>query len=251
VNKLPRFVRYLSSDTWVGASPLKATISSDFFRGQLTVRADGPRWPDPPEDWKVAHESEGGVLNRIPRGEGAIYLLLDDYVWCNAGFDDGENALVLASILNREIHGGLLGFDENRHGHGAAESFVVFLHALPGAASFMWISAILGGAYFFGRNVRFGPPEPFNRPERRTAREYIDAVAHLYERARAAPLVVEAVSDRIRHLGNRRAGTDPIAQELLAEAEQFVADAERPANPDKARQFVSRLNQFRKNTYGS
>src|SRR5580658_8776228 len=106
-------------------------------------------------------------------------------------------------VLAREVQGGVFGFDEYRHGHGRVESFSTFLLRLPGAGNFCLIAAVLVGIYFFGRNVRFGPPELFVVPERRTAREYVEAAAFLNQRARAAPLAVESIVRRIRAISLR------------------------------------------------
>ena len=165
--------------------------------GQLTVSADGPRWKQrtPPSKQpsadtvktdrvqQLAGDDRGGVLFRFPRGAGALYLLLDDFAWTNAGLDHGENARVLGNILAREVKGGVLGIDEYRHGHGRAESFLTYLLGVPGASLAALVLLGWGILYLYGRNVRLRPVEDDPIFERRTAREYVDAVAGLHERA--------------------------------------------------------------------
>jgi hypothetical protein len=217
----------------------------------LTVRADGPRWSKKLDGGETAADSNGVVWFRKEIEKGAIYFLLDDFAWTNAGFDHPGNAEALAAVLAREVRGGVFGFDEYRHGHGRVESFSTFLLRLPGAGAFCLIAAVLVGVYFFGRNVRFGPPEPFVVPERRTAREYVEAAAFLNQRARAAPLAVESIVRRIRAISLRRGHLNPEMQELLREGECFVASGARPANPSEVCTLARKLIALRKKLYGT
>ena len=151
------------------------------------------------------------------------------------------------TILGRELRGGVLAFDEYRHGHGRAESFLVYLLNLPGSSAFLWLGVIWALLYCYGRNVRLKPVEAYVEHERRTAQEYIDAVAQLYERARAAPLVVEAVARRLRQLSrSRRRNARRRSTALLQTAEDYVKKEERPASPTAAIDLVKQLIQLRK-----
>ncbi len=241
--------------------------------GILTVDMKGPRWitaptpapgpvasratPPPvaqdtdPTPWQLAGDQRGGVLYRIPVGHGTVYVLLDDFAWTNTGLDHGDNARVLAQLLGREIRGGVLALDEYRHGHGRAESFLTYLLNLPGSSALIWLAAIWAMLYLYGRNVRLKPVEAYVERERRTAQEYIDAVAQLYERARAAPLVVEAVARRLRQLSRSRAEHSPAVAELLQRAEDYTKAEERPASPTAAIHLVQQLIQLRKRIYGT
>lgn len=230
--------------------------------GHLVVTADGPRWDM--SDEKAGHPSQdrtrvamlardkrGAVLLRIALGKGAVYILLDSFAWTNAGLDHGENAAVLAGILNREVRGGVLAFDEFRHGHGRAESFLTYFLSVPGAGAALAIAALWAAFYVYGRNIRLRPAETYSLGERRTAQEYVDAVAQLHERARAAPLAVEAVVRRLRRLSRSGERSSAEAEKLLSRAEDYVARGQRPAAPGAARQLVTQLIRMRKQLYGS
>jgi hypothetical protein len=241
--------------------------------GSLTVEAKGARWsvlsgggtgpsavkneraPHPdesdPAGWQLAGDERGGVLFRIPVGHGAVYILLDDFAWTNAGLDQGDKARVLAELLGRELRGGLLALDEYRHGHGRAESFLSYLLRLPGAPAFLWLGAIWALLYGYGRNVRLKPVETHVERQRRTAQEYIDAVAQLYERARAAPLVVEAVARRLRQVARSSAESPPAVAALLGSAEDYARAQDRPAAPTAAIELVRDLIRLRKRIYGT
>ena len=188
---------------------------------------------------------------RIPVGQGAVYILLDDFAWTNAGLDHGDNARVLAEILGREIRGGVLAIDEYRHGHGRTESFLTYLMNLPGSSAFLELAVIWVLLSYYGRSVRLKPVEVYVERERRTAQEYIDAVAQLYERARAAPLVVEAVARRLRQLARTSAAHPAAVEALLQSAEDYTKTKERPASPLAAIDLVRKLIQLRKRIYGT
>ncbi len=191
-----------SSD--VAAIPATSTATLP-DKQMLTVRANGPRWPKTPEHTEAGRDVHGVVWVRKEIGKGSLYLLLDDFAWTNAGFDADGNAKTLAAILSREVHAGVFGFDEYRHGHGRAESFAAYLLRLRGGTAFCLIAALLVGLFLLGRNIRFGSPEPYVVVERRSAREYVEAAAFLNERARAAPLAVESIVRRLRRSGSNGA----------------------------------------------
>jgi hypothetical protein len=178
-------------------------------------------------------------------------VLLDEFAWTNSGLDQGDNARVLADILGRELKGGVLALDEYRHGHGRAESFLVYLMHLPGSRALFWLGLIWCGLYYYGQNVRLKPQEPYVERERRTAQEYIDAVAQLYERARAAPLVVEAVARRLRQISRSSAECPPAVGALIESAQDYAKREERPATPSAAMDLVKKLIQLRKSIYGT
>ncbi len=247
------------SDLTGGSVPDRpATSTAPVADGDtLTVESDGPRWNPRSSPnkalarWQVAADSQGGVLFRRPIGQGAVYLLLDDYAWTNAGLDQGDNARVLARILDREIHGGVLAFDEYRHGHGRTESFLTFLLSLPGSTDFLWLAFLWTLLYFYGRGVRLRPVEVYRERERRTAQEHIDAVAQLYERARAAPLVVQAVARRLRQFSRSAPESPHSLEDALLAADDYVQSEDRPASPTIAIRLVTDLLDLRKRIYGT
>lgn len=216
----------------------------------LSVRAGGPRYTDTPGAWESAGDAIGTVWHRIPLGDGALYLILDDYAWTNAGFDQADNAAALAELLQRELHGGVLAFDEYRHGHGRPESLASHVGGLPGASTFALIAALLVGLYVVSCNVRFGPPEALRVVERRTSREYVEAVAYLNERARAAPLAVDSILRRLKLVARHRGRTQQ-QNKALVDAEAYVSSNDRPKSPWLASQLARDLVELRKKLYGS
>jgi len=218
--------------------------------GPLTVLKDGPRLQTEPADGQLFGDADGTVLLRVSVGRGRVLVLLDDFAWVNAGLDWGENAAALAAVLHENATSGLVAVDEYRHGHGRTDSFVTFGLSLPGATSFLSIALIWTLLYVWAGNWRFGPPEPYEQPERRTAMEYIESVAELYRRAQAAPLAVAAVANRLRLLSRQRGHEAEDVAERLAEADRYVQSGERPAQPTAACRLVRELIQLRKQRYG-
>ncbi|NOX53892.1 MAG: hypothetical protein GXP27_05530, partial [Planctomycetes bacterium] len=217
--------------------------------GRLTVRADGPRFGGNWDGVDAFGDEKGIVFLCLKRGRGHVLVLLDDFAWVNVGLDRGDNAAVFASVLRECAANKLVVVDEYRHGHGRADSFLAFALSLPGAASFLSIATLWAVLCLWASNWRFGPPEPYELPERRTAMEYIESVADLYRRAQAAPLAVAAVAGRLRLLSRQRGQGDDVA-ERLAEAEQYVQQGERPSQPTAACKLVRELIRLRKERYG-
>jgi len=216
--------------------------------GALAVRTNGPRLGHELPECEQYSDNLGAVFIEKRIGSGRVIVLLDNFAWTNAGLDYRKNAATLAQLLAssgvKQVY-----IDEYRHGHGRADSFVTFAMALPGADSFIAMMALMGLIYLWAANRRFGPPEPYELPERRTATEYIDAVADLYRRAHAAPLAVAAVAERVRFIGQYRGGVDELS-ELLGEAQSYVERGERSAKPTEACLIVHKLIQARKQRYG-
>jgi hypothetical protein len=223
-----------------------------WWGGALAVERNGPRLQAVPDEWVLAGSSASAVLVRRPLGEGCVYLMLDEDAWSNTGFDRADNAASLARILRAELRpGGVLAIDHYRHGRGRVESFATFLLALPGAPAFCGMLLLIGLLWVWTGIQRLGPPEAFHETERRTAREYIEAVAALNLRARAAPLAVQAVVERVRHLAQQRGHVSPAGRKLIERAQALVRREDRPASPTREIKLIRDLIQLRRELYGT
>ena len=242
--------------------------------GVLTVDMKGPRWiaapipwarsrrvPDAPppsiardEDparWQLAGDQRGGVLFRIPVGQGAVYVLLDEFAWTNTGLDHGDNARVLAELLGREIRGGVFALDEYRHGHGRAESFLTYLLNLPGSSAAHLACRHLGAALLLwskrppqaGRSLRGAGTA--DRPG--IYRRGRPALRARSSRAPGRRGGGPAASPALAILGR----TPALVEALLQSAENYTKTEERPASPSAAIHLVRQLIQLRKQIYGT
>lgn len=219
--------------------------------GRLTVNAQGPRWRGVPDGWESAGDHRGTVYHRIPVGRGAVVVLLDDLAMTNAGLDLGANPDTIAALLAREIVGGAVAVAEARHGLGDSRSYLDALLALPGARSLASMGALLVALLLYGRSIRFGPPAPWAPRERRSAGEYVDALASLHERARAAPLMVEAVAHRLQAVARRRARGSVAVEGALERAARYRASASRERVPVEALRLMRELVRLRRDLLGS
>ncbi len=234
------------------------TVPVDTAWGKLVVRSSGLRLTgELDEGLKRWSDSKGAVLLEKPIGRGRLIVLLDDFAWTNAGLDCGENAAVLARLLAAAAQAAQVAVDEWRHGHGRAESFLTFALSLPGGTSFVVIAALIGLLFLGSANIRFGPAEPYEQPERRTVAELdrpfvVGARPRHIEiaRARAAPLAVAGVAERMRNLAHLRGHVSPELAATLAAADDYVAGGERPVQPTAACTLVRELIRMRKLHYG-
>lgn len=219
--------------------------------GRLTINALGPRWSRVPGGWETAGDRRGSVYHRIGIGHGAVVIVLDDLALTNSGLDVGSNPDTIAALLDREVTGGVVVVDEARHGHGEADSYLGVLLSVPGARSVMVLCALLVMLFLYGRNVRFGRPEPYAPVERRSSSEYVEALAGLYERARAAPLMVEAVAHRLRTAARRRSRMSAALDRALERATEYRATAPRERVPREALRLMRELTRLRREVLGS
>lgn len=228
----------------------KIVAVPSWWGGELAVARRGPRLRGP-EDWVLAGTPKSAVLVRRDLGEGRVYLMLDDYAWTNAGLDRADNAAGLARILQRELAPeGVLAVDHYRHGQGRVESFATFLMRLPGAGAFCGMALLIGLAWIWARNQRLGPADEYREAERRTAREYIEAVAAMNQRARAAPLAVESVAGRIHFVLHGRGHVTDEGRRLIERARALAGREQRPASPRDEIKLVRDLVQLRRELHG-
>ncbi|HWL09125.1 MAG TPA: DUF4350 domain-containing protein [Planctomicrobium sp.] len=217
-----------------------------WWGGEMAVQMKSGSLVNYPSELRLAGIGDKTILAKRPLGEGNLYLLMDGTAWTNERFDQADNAATLARILNDSLsENGVLTIDEYRHGYGRVESFVTFLVALPGAASFLWMSLIWGLFWMVSRMKRLSPVEPFIDEPRRTAFEFIQSMASLNQRARAAPLAVNAVAQRVRYLLHKRGQLTEANMASLDRATQSVASEPRPTVPRAEIQIVKELIQLR------
>lgn len=223
-----------------------------WWGGQLSVDQQGPRLQNLPPEFHLAGSGTATVLASRPWEQGMVYLLLDENAWTNKGFDQADNAATLARILEQRLGpDGVLAFDEYRHGYGRVESFTTLFLSLPGARAFAGMAMVWGLFCLWGTTRRLSPPDEYREVERRTALEYIESVAAMNQRARAAPLVVSAVLERVRYLLRKRGIVNQSADAVFLRAAQLAQAGERPATPKRDIEIVSEILNLKKEFYGT
>jgi hypothetical protein len=248
---LPPSIQQPASDPF-SLAKVEYELVSTRWGGELSVKSKGPRLKNSPREWQIAGQGTTAVLVGKSLEQGMVYLLLDDSAWNNEGFDRSDNAATLGRVLKQNLgDGGVFAFDEYRHGRGRIESLTTLFLSIPAAQSFAWMAGLWGVFWLWSATRRLSPPDEFREVERRTALEYIESVAAMNQRARAAPLAVKSVLQRVRYLLQKRGLIDQNMEVALERADRQAALAARPAMPVEEMKIVSELIQLRKERYGT
>ncbi len=108
----------------------------------------------------IIARDEGILLGEIPREEGHLWVLSDPDLLSNHGLTKGDNARLLAAVIQRFLTpGGVVVIDETLHGYVASASIWRELLRFPLVLT--TIQALLAGALLLWMAVlRFGSPAP-------------------------------------------------------------------------------------------
>ncbi|MHB8995845.1 MAG: DUF4350 domain-containing protein [Armatimonadota bacterium] len=171
-------------------------------------------------------DASGAVLLRATHGRGQIYVLSEADVLSNGTLAKADNVVLAANLLfatpDRKVY-----FDEAIHmvRTGLSEEAQALDPRLAYSALFAVMAALI--LYLVSRGWRFGSPVPLHTIPRRSAIEFVNALAELYRRAGAGEAVKESLRQSLRRKLATAAGVAPdLPPEVLAAA---VATA-RPVN---------------------
>jgi len=150
------------------------------------------RWKAPKRASVLVADSAGPLALSYPYGKGRIVALLDETAFDNAGIARADNAR-LAFVLGSPRHfGGRIAFDEAAHGYLVPEKW---WQIVPRPLLVALAIAILALAIaFFGAAIRLGPPIVPPLRSDATSAEFIDSLAALFERGRAAGKALQEVA---------------------------------------------------------
>jgi len=154
--------------------------------------------------------NDGGIVAlAYPLGKGTVVAITAPTLFSNAHLSAGDNARFAYNVIAGH---GPVAFDEYVHGYDDDLSFWAALPAPVRAA--VWIVGAIVLLGLIGANVPFAPAIPLEPPDERDSSAYIDAMAALMRRARAARASIEAFADD----GARRRGGEAAvaAQQRLA-----------------------------------
>ncbi|HUB68610.1 MAG TPA: DUF4350 domain-containing protein [Candidatus Methylacidiphilales bacterium] len=127
--------------------------------------------------------NDGPYATEAPVGAGHVICIASDRLFSNACLNRGDN---LAIVLRLLAPGGAvphhLFFEESHHGFPSTFPLARLLDH-PGVR-FAGMLALLGLLAFFGSSLlRFGPVVPIQPSPGRSALEFVDSIADLYQRA--------------------------------------------------------------------
>ena len=196
---------------------------------------------------------EGPVIVLVRHGKGRVLVVADAGLFANKRIHKAQNAYLAAGILSVHSAGGKVLFDEYHHGYLLDRTFIDYLKHKGLHLALYQLVLALGLALLLG-GTRFGPTD---RREEATelggTGDYVDALANLYGKARAAEQICRLLAWDLRrtlslHLGGR-APDEPLSLTALlrrkgvSSAEQIPqllldlrrAEQELPAasNPEK------------------
>lgn len=148
----------------------------------------------------------GVVAMTYPYGKGDMVAISAPDIFSNANLAHDDNARFAANVLGAH---GPVAFDERVHGYAIDKSF---WSALPAAVHVaVWIVAALLLLAAIGANVRFAPPLSLEAPDERDSSHYVNAVASLLARARAARSAIADFAEDAMRRARRRYGLPPQA----------------------------------------
>lgn len=149
---------------------------------------------------------QGIVAMTYPYGKGEMVAISAPNVFSNANLARDDNARFAVNVLGTR---GPVAFDERVHGYVVDKSFWAALPASVHAAVWVVLALLILAA--IGANVPFAPPPSLEEPDERDSSHYLDAVASLLARARAARTAVADFADDAMRRARRRYGLPPQA----------------------------------------
>lgn len=224
--------------TPVPGSPLGSGVESVEIRSRYGIVA-----PDAGQDEDDESDHEAGMVARIgpddltrhltagdadvmvsfEHGDGEIFLSADAEMFANGRLGERDNLRFVANLVWLNAPGGTVYFDEYHHGYKDPSRGSSGVDAAPLNRS-LWVVALGAALYLFGRGVRFGRPVPVFDPKRRTAMEYVEALADLFGRAEAEQWALQKIAATFRH---RLAAAGGMASAAPAEALATVVSRDR------------------------
>lgn len=152
----------------------------------------------------------GIVAMTYPYGKGEMVAISAPGMFSNGNLSHDDNARFAVNVVGTH---GPVAFDERVHGYVIDKSFWSALPAPVHAAVWVVLALLILAA--IGANVRFAPPLSLEAPDERDSSHYLNAVASLLARARAARSAVADFADDAMRRARRRYGL-PVQADVSA-----------------------------------
>jgi hypothetical protein len=184
--------------------------------------------PATPLRWKLRadlgvllSDRAGALLVRYPYGKGEVVALIDETPFTNGRLASGDHARLAYVLARPHSRDGRVAFDEAAHGYLVPEHWWAVmprpLVIAIGVAAFALLIAFAGAA------IRLGPPLVPPKRIDATSGEFIESMAALFERGRAAH---KALDDALR--STRRVVSIALGVPDDAPAAELAAHIENP-----------------------
>jgi hypothetical protein len=164
------------------------------------------------------------VAIRYSFGRGTIVAITDPSVFSNSNLARADNARYAYALLAS----GPVAFDERVHGYARDRSFWAALPPPVRIAVALTIAIV--ALALLGANWRFAPPLLPDARDERDSSAYIESMARLLQRGRAAPRAIRDCAEPVARALRARAGARPQASlEALRELDA-LGRLERPSD---------------------
>lgn len=164
-------------------------------------------------------------------GKGHVYSMDSLNLITNRGVRDYRNAMkVLGKVQAHARPRDLILFDEYHHGLGASKTQALLIHTQPQVKVGAALIVIALASLCYGRGRRFGAVR--NLPKSQSLRpefEFVESVARLYDRAGAADVAADILTQDLRQNLCRMLGqasdapTEAIVRQIASEGHEQAA----------------------------
>lgn len=156
----------------------------------------------------LLRDANGLVAAKATHGRGRVYVISEAEVFANENLARNDNVVFAANLLFG-ARAGVVHFDEHIHMVRVGLSDEA-LELDPARAYWALRLALLAVALFFiGQMLRFGAPVPLKVRPRRSALEFVEALADLYRRAEARGAVLGILRHTFRQRLAAAVGLSP------------------------------------------
>ena len=150
------------------------------------------RWKTPKQATVLVADAAGPLALSYSYGQGEVVAVLDETAFANERIARADNARLAFVLANPRRAGGRVAFDEAAHGYLVPETW---WQIMPRPLLIALAIAVVALAIAFtGAAIRLGPPLTPPARTDATSAEFIDSLAALFERGRAAAKALEEVA---------------------------------------------------------
>jgi len=168
--------------------PAGAAYGTDVVR--IAVSHEARLEGNAADRWRSVRDERGVILARCPIGEGRLVVTSEMDLFSNGNLAREDNAVLIANLAHSA--GGPIAFDEYHHGFRSLRSPSDALGVFEGKAG-VYQLAVAAAMLLAAISRRLGAAQKVKPPSRRSAMEFVDSMASLYQLAGARDTALQAV----------------------------------------------------------
>jgi hypothetical protein len=160
-------------------------------------------------DWTpLLRDDSGLVAAKASHGRGRVYAISEVEIFANETLARNDNVIFAANLLFG-ARAGVVHFDEHIHMVRVGLSDEALELDPTRAYGALWLALLAVALFFVGRMFRFGAAVPVKVRPRRSALEFVEALADLYRRAEARGAVLGILRHTFRQRLAAAVGLSP------------------------------------------